>query len=325
MITIDIVGGGVAGLALAGALDPARFHVRLHEQDAEAARLGTVFGMWPDAMAALARLGLADRVRAASVPAEGATVFTRTGRRLAHTNGPATGRLIPRPTLLDILAAAVPPEVERVHRRVGDPAGLDGDVVVAADGARSAVRQAVWGTASRPTGTMALRGVVTGAVGAYSPGQRGLHEFWGRGLLFGTSPSVGATNWYAAARERTVTPAEGLDWARAAYAGFPPAVRAVLAAADPAHTLVNRVVEAPTLGSLVRGRHVLVGDAAHAMSPNLGRGACESLVDAAVLAEELSTRPPREALRRYNRRRLVPGQAVRVASAAVRRMALGGH
>ncbi|GAB3709595.1 FAD-dependent monooxygenase [Mariniluteicoccus flavus] len=223
-----------------------------------------------------------------------------------------------------MLDAAVPVEVERHCSRIDDPAALDGDLLVGADGAHSIVRKHVWGQGSRPTGTLALRGVVAGEVTDINPGQVGLHEFWGRGLLFGMSPnSGGTTNWYAAMHEFDTDPAAGISWAREHFADFPAPVLRVLERADPAATVVNRVVEAPRLASLVRGRHVLVGDAAHVMSPNLGRGACEALVDAVTLAEELSTNPLGQALRAYQRRRLLPGQGIRVASAAVRPLALG--
>jgi 2-polyprenyl-6-methoxyphenol hydroxylase-like FAD-dependent oxidoreductase len=67
---------------------------------------------------------------------------------------------------------------------------------------------------------------------------------------------------------------------------------------------------------------VLIGDAAHAMTPNLGRGACEALVDAVTLAELLNALPVEEALRSYDRRRRLRTQALGLASSALMRVAL---
>ena len=67
--------------------------------------------------------------------------------------------------------------------------------------------------------------------------------------------------------------------------------------------LVNTVrrVTCPTWRA---GRAVLIGDAAHAMAPNLGQGANSAMVDAAVLAEEVLTAPTTgDALERYEARR----------------------
>jgi 2-polyprenyl-6-methoxyphenol hydroxylase-like FAD-dependent oxidoreductase len=67
-----------------------------------------------------------------------------------------------------------------------------------------------------------------------------------------------------------------------------------------------------------------VGDAAHAMTPNLGRGACEALVDAVALADLLNSRPIDEALRAYDRDRVLRTQALRAASRALMVVALAG-
>lgn len=73
---------------------------------------------------------------------------------------------------------------------------------------------------------------------------------------------------------------------------------------------------------------MLVGDAAHAMSPNLGRGACESLLDAAVLATELNRIDPTvatqraAALARYDRKRCRASQRIRRASRLMQRLSV---
>ena len=99
----------------------------------------------------------------------------------------------------------------------------------------------------------------------------------------------------------------------------------LLGAGLPEQTLVNGLWASRWPRRLVRGRTVLVGDSAHAMSPNLGRGACESLVDAHVLGTALRDRPVEAALRHYERRRLVIPSLIGWASGRVLRVATTRH
>jgi 2-polyprenyl-6-methoxyphenol hydroxylase-like FAD-dependent oxidoreductase len=84
-------------------------------------------------------------------------------------------------------------------------------------------------------------------------------------------------------------------------------VPALIAASAPDALHVDetaRLVE--PLPSLASGRVALVGDAAHAMMPDLGQGGCQALEDAVALGDLLTGADPGEVealLRRYDRRR----------------------
>ena len=286
----------------------------------------TAFGIWPFALAALERIKLADELRERGLLlTSGVITADSAGRPVSMTKQDAGTWLITRPALLELLDEAVPDTVDREQRRVHDATALDGDLVVAADGARSVVRTRVWGDGPRDTGVVAIRGVVETPPGA--PLDQ-MNEFWGDGMLFGVAPNRlphgTGTNWYASARRGEDTPAEALAWAHDAYTGFPELVRATLAAADPERTVVNTILESRRTRELVKGRYVLVGDAAHAMAPNLGRGACEAMTDAIVLGEALNEHGL-DGARHYEKARLRAGQRTRAAATAARRLALSAR
>jgi 2-polyprenyl-6-methoxyphenol hydroxylase-like FAD-dependent oxidoreductase len=324
METISIVGGGIAGLALAAGLDESRFRVTVYEKRPELPVVGTALGMWPNAQRALARLGILDAARAASPVIGSGSVRNAAGRPWVTVD--AGGMFaISRKDLLRLLDAAVPASVRRVTSQVRHlPA--DAGLVAGADGVHSVVRGEAWGSAAaaRLTPYLAVRGTVP-----FRPDPDDVGEYWGRGDLFGIAAAPAGSFWYASYRSEIgpygIDPVPVLGQARERYAGHAPAIRRVLAAATPEDILVQRLWTTPRLGSFVRGNVVLLGDAAHAMFPTLGRGACESLVDAVTLADLLNRRPREEALQAYDRQRRLRTRALSVASAALLRVALADN
>ena len=321
MDSISIVGGGIAGLALASRLDPERFDVTLHEQRPELPVAGTSLAMWPDAQAALDALGVLEPLRRVGIPIDHFPMWSEAGRRFADMS--AEGMVVSRLELLSALDAAVPDSVRRVTERVDDVDRLRATIVVGADGVHSAVRRRRWGSRSdaRVTPVLAVRGVAPDALPEHALG-----EYWGRGQLFGLGPHNEGTNWYTAFRSelgpRHVDVGEALEIARARHVDAAPQIRRVLASATPETTLAQRIWTTPRLSSYVRADAALVGDAAHAMTPNLGRGACEALIDAVTLGDLLGRMSPDAALAAYDRTRRRRTQRLRAASAVLMRVAM---
>jgi 2-polyprenyl-6-methoxyphenol hydroxylase-like FAD-dependent oxidoreductase len=316
-----VIGGGIGGLATAAALGRDGWQVCVHESDPALPLTGTALGIWPAALRALDAIGVVGRVRRLGVPQrigefrrpDGSLIAAMDTDRLRRRTGDDV-HLLSRPALLAILyqAAAGCAEVRfgAPVERLGDlPPGAD--LIVAADGVFSRIRGELLGPAyrARPSGTTAWRGVVEDM-----PTDR-LVEFWGRGAKFGVTPQEGSrTNWYAAAPTATATDLERL------FGGWAPPVRTVLDAVAGSDVLRHDIQVVPPLPTFVRDNVALVGDSAHAMTPDLGRGACEAIIDAVSLARHLREAPTLAAgLHRYDReRRPVTQRVARISGWAAR-------
>jgi 2-polyprenyl-6-methoxyphenol hydroxylase-like FAD-dependent oxidoreductase len=190
-------------------------------------------------------------------------------------------------------------------------------VVVGADGVHSRVRK---------------RGGVPAHVGRTLRYVRGLGspvdvgatmtEYWTELGIFGLAPVDRGTYFYASTHARPLTSAlheRDLALFRRAWAGVLPIAGDVLAGVGRFEDLVINQVIRVDCSRWTNGHIVLLGDAAHAMAPNLGQGAGSALVDAAVLAWELAQPgEPQAALLRYETRRR---SAVRVVQDMAGRLA----
>ena len=282
-----IVGAGIAGLATARSLLAGGWDVEVRERGSALSAAGTLLGVWPTAWASLEKLGAASDL--AALPLGSGNLLRPDGRVMATLTLPAGSRGVARMDLLETLLAGLPEGVVQWAAPVASPADLpDADVIVAADGVHSAVRTAVFPRARlRDAGTVAFRGVAPIATSGGS-------ETWGRGLLFGRAPFPGGgTNWYAGVRIDLAGTRDDdpLAILQRLYRDWHPGVQEVLHSLTPAMIDRRRITEALPLKSFVFDNIALVGDAAHAMAPHLGRGGCESLVDGLTLGEALTAAP----------------------------------
>ena len=316
-----VVGGGIAGLTLAAELDPRRVRVTLVEERPERAGAGTVLALWSGAMDALDAIGVGERVRAASVTATRGTLRNAAGGVLVSRATPPL-TFAPRPEIVAALEAALPSGPICLTREVTDPRALaaevGADLIVGADGVRSICRQSAFaGSAPVPTDWIALRGHLDREVTTPT-------EWWGPGGVFGTTPGPRGGAWFCAVRaDRALQPPprpEALALAAGHLGDWDPLLPEILAEAG-GEADVQRLLLAPPLRRRTADDLVLIGDAAHGMAPNLGRGANEAIGDAHLLAQLLHRHGTKGALAPFARRRHARSQALRAASSAALRTA----
>jgi 2-polyprenyl-6-methoxyphenol hydroxylase-like FAD-dependent oxidoreductase len=128
--------------------------------------------------------------------------------------------------------------------------------------------------------------------------------------MFGLFP-LGASDLYWFTDSALPGPAPAADEARrqllSLMADWHPAVPALIAATPAADIHVDPIARlARPLPSFAVGRIALLGDAAHAMTPDLGQGASQAFEDAAALTRHLTGAGPAdvpERLRRYDAER----------------------
>jgi 2-polyprenyl-6-methoxyphenol hydroxylase-like FAD-dependent oxidoreductase len=300
-----VIGAGIGGLAAAAGLCSAGWDVTACERAASLEPVGAGLSLGPNGLRALDVIGAGNALRALAVPQElgirrsggGWLMRSATGQMVADRFGDPV-ILVPRAAVIDALAARVPGGVvslgtvvtsvepggnaaARVSTTMGE---LEADLVVAADGIGSGTRRALFpGHPGLRYAGFTTWQLLTGPV----TGQVLMAESWGRGAVFGVMPlSDGRVYCYAAAPAESGTRAgdELAELVRLFGAWHEP-IPALLATARPQDVFRRDVAElAAPLPSFHRGRAVLLGDAAHPMTPNLGQGACQALEDAAVLA-----------------------------------------
>jgi 2-polyprenyl-6-methoxyphenol hydroxylase-like FAD-dependent oxidoreductase len=342
---VVVVGGGLGGLTAALALRRDGHDVVVLERRSTLEEAGAGISLWPNAVRVLRDLGVGPALEASAITHGRATIRTQRGRQLSASDMGAIEQrfaaplsVVHRRHLLDVLRAAVGEDALRlgasctgVVQDGGTATALleggeqvEGDLVIAADGVGSRLRAALLPSATpRDTGIVAWRTVVP-ANGVDVAAVTG--EAWGGGQLFGAAQlTEDRLYWFASARASGSE--DGSDAAEHAmllerFAAWHAPIPAIIAATPPEAIIRTPLRELAPLGTWVSGRVALLGDAAHAMLPNLGQGGCQAIEDAEALAASLAggAQVP-EALRAYERARKPRAEQIAERSRRMSRVA----
>ncbi|HWE91512.1 MAG TPA: FAD-dependent monooxygenase [Pseudonocardiaceae bacterium] len=337
-----VVGAGIGGLAAAVGLRRAGWRVRVFERAATPGEVGAGISLWSNALAALAELRVGQAIRDAGTMQGSGGLRTPSGRWLSQASGAAIREhsdlsilLVHRAELHRQLRDALPADVITAGANVL-AVNVDGtvqytvdnerhetaaDLVVGADGLRSVVRQSLWPATPQPryAGFTAWRGVTEKpfALAAQS-------ETWGSGSEVGLTQLIdGRVYWFATGNQpEGVRTGDEHAEALRRFGGWHEPIGDVIRATAPEAVLRHDIYQQPRpLSAFARGRVALLGDAAHAITPNLGQGACLALEDAVVLAAELTrTDDVPSALRRYDAVRRPRAQRLSTTSHRLARM-----
>ncbi len=299
-----IIGGGIGGITTSIALQRVGMEVAVFERAGKIQEVGSGLPLWTNAIRALHTLELHSLIEALgqSVTAghvtdwRGDVLMDTSTEELLQVLGTVT-MVVHRAELLTALLDEIntntinlgatyigfEQDSKGVAAHFKDGKVARGDILIGADGLHSCVRSQLFGAMQpRYSGYTCWRGIAHIA-------RTDIETWaWGQGCQFGIAPMTkNRAYWFAqryAPEGEHDRPCGRKHELLNLFSDWHDPIPEIIAATEERNILRNDVYEAKHLSRWSRGRVTLLGDAAHAMTPNLGQGACMAIEDAVELA-----------------------------------------
>jgi FAD-dependent urate hydroxylase len=313
---IAIIGGGIGGLTTAIALQRKGFtDITVYEAAPEIRPIGAGILLASNAMTIFDRLGIAEQIKAAGNVLQSVNIANHRGEILSKVDfskiikkyGHGTVS-IHRGKLQEILLENANKSTVLSRKRLKNIVFTEGgtqlyfedgtttetDIVIGADGIHSLVRKYIFGDIPlRYSGQTCWRGIAKMRLDDPEVSV----EMWGkRGGLRACVSQVSETEvyWYITLKHKAglkLSETETKPYLIDLVSEFNSPIQKAVQLTDNQHILHNDLSDFKPIKTWYKDNIVLIGDAAHATTPNLGQGACQAIEDAFSLANCLKTTP----------------------------------
>ena len=301
-----IIGAGIGGLTTAIALKQKGFDVEIFEASPVFSEAGAGINLATNAMQVYKRLGLYETILNAgshndtmNITDEKLNVLSGINLKHYEEKHKVKSVAIHRTTLHEILLSQLSDvnihldkKVKSINRQgknteiqFADGTNHLAEVLIGADGINSAIRKSVFdNTSLRIAKQVCWRGIVKMDIDQKY--QIELNELWGKGKRFGFV-AIGSNEyyWYALANYKNDYQQEYKNVELTElYSDFHPLVAKLIKNTPKESILTNIIADLKPILTWHSGNICLLGDSAHATTPNLGQGACQAIESALVLA-----------------------------------------
>lgn len=301
---ISIIGAGIGGLTLGNILKQQHLDFIIYESAPEIKPVGAGIMMAVNAMQIFGKLGLKEKIENAGNRIHGISITDEKLKTISTTNVLALEKkfnscnvAIHRAELQNILAENLGLEniklnhsLQQIQKKENyllefkTGFTLESNIVFGADGIYSKIRNQIFGNEKiRNAGQKCWRGLTDFEL----PEKYNHHalEIWGKGKRFGfVKISEQKVYWYALVNENKFR--EHLDLIET-FKDFDSLVLQILEATKPENIILNDIIDLTPIPKWYAENLCLIGDAAHATTPNMGQGACQSIEDAYVIGKLL--------------------------------------
>lgn len=345
---ITIIGAGIAGLTAAIAFQKAGYTPVIFEAADTLKPVGAGLGLAANAIKAFDKLGLKNKVIEKGRLLSSFTIKDEKDKIITYTDSYKTSReygldnfTIHRAALHEVLLSEIPPEQLYTGKRCIDiNMGKDGvrllfkdgnsaetDYLIVADGIHSPVRQKlIPGSTPRFAGYTCWRGVIDNSALKIDNS----YEIWGSKGRFGAVPLANDQLYWFATINSTANNARFKNFRipdlQKWFHHYPEEAGSILQHTSEDALIWSDIIDLKPLSRYAFGNVLLVGDAAHATTPNMGQGACQAIEDGAVLYDELLKNVgPEEAFLDFEKRRISRTHFIINQSARIGKVAQATH
>ncbi|MFC3197594.1 FAD-dependent monooxygenase [Parapedobacter deserti] len=300
---VTIIGAGIGGLTTALTLKQKGLDVEVLEGSAEIKPVGAGINIANNAMQVFQKLGIQGKIeksghRISEIKITDSLLNPLSVVDLSEYEQKygVSSVAIHRGELQKILAEEVGYEHIRLSKRLvkiekeelfkltfEDDSTIASKIVIGADGIRSVVRSQLFSENTlRNANQTCWRGICEFDLPEKYHNE--LNEAWGRGKRFGFEKLNGKkVYWYALVDSKNVS-SEEIDLVNL-FDEFHEDIPAIISSTAKDQIVINEIVDLKPIYKWHRGNVCLIGDAAHATTPNMGQGACQAIEDAYVLGK----------------------------------------